>query len=133
MSVGDEVLKVIAELAPLEWGRCSRAEGPAEATRPPLTVWRFLDAPVDLERDVQRAVTGFAGRIRWEIRKGGRNWVIQPEAVATYPRRGEFRNDIELAIAFGKDHPDIVREAFEDLPQLAKHVMEQVSASRGTQ
>jgi hypothetical protein len=119
---GTELIDVIRELAPVEWGRTSQADSAENATRPPLTAWRFAAPDPTLEGVLRRAVEGFEGRIRWVMWNHGRNWVVEPAAVATYPRKEEFTNDVELAVAFGREHPDVVRKAFEDLPHLAEHV-----------
>jgi hypothetical protein len=129
MSTGGELIEALSELAPLEWARFSRVNEPSEEMRPPLTVWRFADHLPGLEGAIERAVLSFAGKTKWNIRREGRNWVIQPEAVYSYPKRAAFQNDVELAIAFGREHPQVVREAFDDLPRLAEHVLKEARAS----
>lgn len=55
--------------------------------------------------------------------------MIQPTAVTTYAKRSLYNNDVELAIAFYTDYPDVVRAAFDDVPDLAAFLEKMLSAA----
>lgn len=133
MTVGRELISALETIGgPIEWYRCVTAHSPQDAKRPPLTVWRYVDADPELNGRLVREVENFRGAVKWIASDGGtRNWVIQPESVAAHPRRNEFRTDVEFADAFFLEHPDTVQAAFADLPRLAEHLLVGLGQLRG--
>jgi len=120
---GSELINLIRSLGDLGYVRVvGWGETAFGQERPPLTVWRFKESQPGLEELLQEAVGSFKGRVAWVMFKGTRNWCIEPLHAKDFFRSRDFRGDVEAAIAFGKEFPDEVLAAYQDLPELAAHI-----------
>src|SRR4051812_13310791 len=97
----------------LEWARCV---GGVEPLRPPFIAWRYKNADEKTEKKIVEAVTGYAGPVEWTIRKGERNWVIEPAAFRTFAT--SFRIDVEALQRFGEEFPLETNAALNDVASL---------------
>lgn len=129
---GQELIEAILSAAKVEYRRTRQWQQRAKygQQRPPLTVWRFADSQPGLEEVIQEVVQSFKGRVAWTVFKPTRNWVIEPLHTKEFFRSRDFTSDVEAAIAFGKEYPDEVKAAFQDLPELAEHLRQRLSQQK---
>lgn len=111
------ILEVLRALDEIEWARCV---GGDEPLRPPFIAWRFKTPSADAEARIVKAVRTYSGATEWTIKKGERNWVIEPVAFESFARG--FRLDIEAIQRFGMEFPFETRTALADASGLAGHL-----------
>jgi hypothetical protein len=119
-----QVLDVLALQGDLEWARCVGGGNPP---RPPFVAWRFKAPDVELERRIAEAVRSYEGPVEWIVRKGDRNWVIEPSAFWTYA--ASFRVDVEALQGFGEEFPSETKAALDDAAGLAAHLDRELALS----
>lgn len=98
-----DVLEVVDEI---EWARCVGGDDPLRA---PFIVWRFKNPIQDTEERIVDAVKTYSGATEWTIKKGPRNWVIEPAAFDKFARN--FRLDVDAKDRFGIEFPSETRTA----------------------
>ena len=113
------VLDVLASLGEIEWARCVGRDSPPPS-EPPFIAWRFKRRDEKAEERIAKAVHAYSGTTRWTIKKGERNWVIEPVAFEEFGR--DFRVDVEALRAFGSTFPTETRVALDDAVKLAEHL-----------
>jgi hypothetical protein len=101
----------------LEWARCV---GGVDPLRPPFIAWRYATPDEKSETRLTEAMKRYAGPVEWTIRKGERNWVIEPASFQEYAKR--FRVDAEALQRFGEEFPSDTNAALDDAPNLAAHL-----------
>ena len=111
------VLDVLAALDEVEWARCVGGDDPL---RPPFLAWRFKKAAQDFEAKITEALKAYSGATEWTIKKGERNWVIEPVALENFAR--SFRVDVDALHRFGLEFPTETRTALSDAVELARHL-----------
>ena len=105
----------------LEWARCV---GGVEPLRPPFIAWRYKNADEKTEKKIVEAVRCYAGSVEWTVRKGERNWVIEPAVFRTYAT--SFRVDVEALQRFGEEFPSETNAALNDVASLAEHLQKEL-------
>jgi hypothetical protein len=115
------VLDVLSALGEVEWVRCVGGTVPL---RPPFVAWRFKTPDRTTEERIVEAVQSYRGSTAWVMRKGERNWVIEPADFAAYATK--FRVDVEALQSFGTECPSETRQALEDATNLANYLRERL-------
>jgi hypothetical protein len=113
------VLDVLALLGEVEWARCVGNEAPPRK-EPPFVAWRFKEPDDGTEARIVEAVKAYSGGMKWVIKKGERNWVIEPAVFESFARK--FRVDIEALRSFGVEFPFETDKALTDIVRLAEHL-----------
>lgn len=127
MSSPTKILREVLEAhGDIEWARCVGGDDPL---RPPFIAWRYQRPDARLEKRIVDAVNGYRGRVVWAIRKGERNWVIEPAAFRSYAK--DFRVDVEAMIGFGETFPMETRSALDEVSMLAEHLKRELVRSLG--
>jgi len=111
------VLDILASQGDLEWTRCV---GGIEPLRPPFVAWRYKTPDEQTEKRIVEAVRSYVSPVEWTVRKGERNWVIEPATFRTYATR--FRVDVEALQRFGEEFPSETNAALNDVAGLAAHL-----------
>jgi hypothetical protein len=111
------VRDVVGLLGEIEWARCV---GGVEPLRPPFLAWRFKHPVERVEQMIVDAVVSYSGVIEWVMRKGARNWVIEPAGFAAYAAK--FQRDVDAVQSFGAEFPSQTSAALEDAIRLADHL-----------
>lgn len=122
-----EVTWVIDNFCKLEWYRGGAHENTEDQLKyPPIILWRFKEPESELAEKVAEivlnAVYVFQGRVRWDIAFLGRNWVLNPIEFTQFYDEGEYRKDVHAIADFVKLKPEVGRLANFDVPDLAKHI-----------
>lgn len=82
MVTTDDIVAALEAVEILEWGRFSVGVDPVDGlVRPPMLVWRFVDASDDAAVSIERAVDALGGAISWHFDASSKNWTLMPEAL----------------------------------------------------